>query len=103
MDLFMNNYIKESEMSNPLFSPLLWESGHSGHPPSVFQICGQDPLRDEGLIYERVLREEEGVKTKVYVYPGQPHGFHSVAPTMKASQKFIQDSVDSIGWLLEQK
>lgn len=86
-----------------MFSPLLWKTGHSNLPPAYFQICGQDPLRDEALIYERLMREEEGIKTKVQMYPGQPHGFHSVVPTMSASQKFVQDSVEGVRWLLEQE
>ena len=103
-NLFMDNYIPdEEERKNPLYSVLLWETGHHDLPASYFQICGQDPLRDEGLIFERLMREEEGIKTKVDVYPGQPHGFHSVIPTMKASEKFVQDSVNGVRWLLEQK
>lgn len=37
---------------------------HKGLAPAVIQLCGLDPLRDEGLLYARVL-EGEGVKTKV--------------------------------------
>ena len=74
--LFLDNYIpNEQDRKDPLFSPLLWKTGHSGLPPSVFMICGQDPLRDEALIFERMLREQEGTKTKLYLYPGLPHGF----------------------------
>lgn len=102
MDLFTSNYISKEEEGNPIFSPLLWKTGHANLPASYFQICGQDPLRDEALIAERILREE-GVKTKVEVYPGQPHGFHSVAPTIKGSKKFVDDSVKGVKWLLEQK
>ena len=101
VDLFLENYIPNKEdRKNPLFSPLLWETGHKDLPPSVFQICGQDPLRDEALMMERMMRQDLGIKTKVYMYPGQPHGFHSVMPTMKASHKFVQDSIDGVGWLL---
>jgi acetyl esterase/lipase len=84
-------------------SPALWPGGHAGLPPAVFQICGQDPLRDEALIMERIMREEHKIKTKVYMYPGLPHGFWSVLPTMKASEKFVSESVDGVQWLLEQK
>ncbi|KAJ8072029.1 hypothetical protein PM082_015587 [Marasmius tenuissimus] len=49
------------------FSPLLLDT-HKGLPPAFLQICGLDPLRDEGLIYEKVLREA-GVPTKLEVYP----------------------------------
>jgi acetyl esterase/lipase len=42
--------------------PLL--ADHTGLPPSYLQICGLDPLRDEGLLYERLLREQ-GILTKL--------------------------------------
>lgn len=49
------------------------------------------------------MREKHGIKTKVHMYPGQPHGFWSIVPTMEASKRFAQDSVDGVKWLLEQK
>jgi acetyl esterase/lipase len=65
-DLFADNYIPDKERrGDPLFSPLLWPTGHSDLPPQYFQICGADPLRDEALIYERLLREKEATATKV--------------------------------------
>jgi acetyl esterase/lipase len=102
--LFRDTYIPDEEQrKDSLFSPLLWPTGHSDLPPSFFQICGQDPLRDEALIFERIMREDEHIKTKVELYPGQPHGFHSVFPSMKASEKFVKDTLDGVKWLLEQK
>ncbi|KAF7197759.1 AB hydrolase superfamily protein B1A11.02 [Pseudocercospora fuligena] len=102
-DLFMGNYIpKVEDRGDPLFAPLLWPTGHKNLPPQYFQIDGADPLRDEALIYERILREKEGVTTKVDVYPGQPHGFNSIFPQMKASKKWHEDSVQGVKWLLEQ-
>ena len=47
-------------------SPLLFPS-HANLPPAVFQIAGLDVLRDEGMLYEKLLREA-GVKTKLHVY-----------------------------------
>lgn len=61
-----------------------------------------DPLRDEGLIYERELREECGVKTRLDMYPGLPHGFWSFFPTLKSCQKLIDDTLKGVEWLLEQ-
>lgn len=49
------------DRTSPLYSPLINPNGHKHLPPTYFQICGIDPLRDEGLIYERELREECGV------------------------------------------
>ncbi|KAK7883525.1 hypothetical protein LTR67_011101 [Exophiala xenobiotica] len=104
MDLFADSYLPDEEQrQDPLYSPLLWPTGHGNLPPSFFQICGQDPLRDEALVFERIMREEQNVKTKVELYPGLPHGFHSVVPSMKASEKFVKDTVDGVKWLLEQK
>lgn len=85
-----------------MFSPLVWPTGHSKLPPHYFQICGADPLRDEGLIYERMLRENEGIKTRLSVYKGLPHGFWSIFPQLKSSQQFVEDSVNGVEWLLQQ-
>ena len=88
-------------MQSPLMSPAIFQTGHSKLPPTYFQVCGLDPLRDDGLIYERMLREECGIKTRLDLYPGLPHGFWSWWPRASFSQKQQKDSVDGLGWLLE--
>ena len=40
---------------SPLFSPFLHEN-LSELPAAFFQLCGLDPLEDEGVLYEKVLR-----------------------------------------------
>lgn len=72
-----------------------------GIPPTYFQICGMDPLRDEAFIYEDILKEN-GTKTKLDVYPGLPHGFWSWFTEASFSKKFQEDCVKGIEWLLEQ-
>ena len=69
----LNHELKPDEAS-PLFSPLL-HPNLKGLPPAYFQIGGLDPLRDEALIYERVLREESGIETKMDIYEGFGHMF----------------------------
>lgn len=83
-----------------LFAPPI---NFSGLPPTVFQVAGMDPLRDEALLYERLLREEHGTKTQLYMYQGLPHGFWSFFPDMKVSKKLIDDTIQGLGWLLGQK
>jgi acetyl esterase/lipase len=65
---------------------LLWSPFASSiYPPRVdhkgrvakafFQIGGMDPLRDHSLVYDRALREEWGVETRMNLYPGYGHMF----------------------------
>lgn len=72
---------------------------HAGLPPTYFQVCGMDPIRDDALAYERTLRKEHGIRTKVDVYPGLPHAFWVFLPTFKATKKFRQDQLEGLGWL----
>ncbi|KAF5244105.1 hypothetical protein FANTH_7860 [Fusarium anthophilum] len=90
----------EPDFASPLWNPLLWPTGHGGLPPTFFQICGADLLRDEALIYEREIRLESGVKTKTVVYEGLPHVFWYDYPTHSASARFAKDAADGLGWLL---
>ncbi|KAJ7580074.1 Alpha/Beta hydrolase protein [Mycena floridula] len=86
--------------TDPEVSPLLFPS-LKGLPPTYLQVCGQDPFRDEGLLYERLLREQ-GVSTKIDIYPGVQHGFHYFFPKVKQAVKYDQDFRQGILWLLQQ-
>lgn len=67
------------------------------------QVCGLDPLRDEALIYERVLREEAGVRIRLDLYAGLGHYFWTNFPRLEASRRFVEDTVRGVKWLLEQQ
>ncbi|KAL0578340.1 hypothetical protein V5O48_003654 [Marasmius crinis-equi] len=97
MDAFWKWY--NPPPTDPKASPLLSPS-KEGLPPAFFQVAGMDPLRDEGLLYEKLLRQA-GVKTKLEIYPGVPHGFMLIDPTIKAVRKFEEDFRTGITWLLE--
>ena len=57
-------------------------------------------MRDEGLLYEKKLREEADVKTKLDIYAGLPHGFWTVFTTHSKTEKYYEDLVSGFSWLL---
>ncbi|KAJ6584896.1 Alpha/Beta hydrolase protein [Mycena capillaripes] len=85
--------------ADPEVSPLLYPS-HKGLVPTVIQVCGLDPLRDETLLYEKLLKEE-GVKTKLTIYPGVPHAFQYMFPSIKMGLKWEEDYRAGLRWLLD--
>lgn len=87
-----------AEPLNPECSPFLYPS-HAGLPPTYLQVCGRDPLRDEALVYERLLKEDN-VPTRLDVYPGVGHGFHVYYPTLTAAVKLDADLKAGLRWLL---
>ncbi len=98
IDMFMNGY--KPDHHDPLFAVFNHPKGHANLPPAYFQVNGLDPLRDDAIIYERVLREEYGIKTKLDMYPGLPHGFWGFFPMLKSSDQFRVDMAEGVGWLL---
>ncbi|KAF2178154.1 Alpha/beta hydrolase fold-3, partial [Zopfia rhizophila CBS 207.26] len=70
--------------ADPRASPAL-HLNLKGLPRAYFQITGLDPLRDEGFLYNRLLREHRAA-TRVDVYRGMPHTFWTF-PGLPSSQK----------------
>ncbi|KAH9850855.1 Alpha/Beta hydrolase protein [Lenzites betulinus] len=84
--------------AEPRISPLLFPS-HAGLPPIFLTYNGADPLRDDGKLWARVLREA-GVAVKDVLYPGVPHGFYYSFPAIGLAKKADQDLRDGLKWLL---
>jgi len=72
INLFKENY--KADTKSPLYNIFADGADHHNLPPTYFQVCGMDPLRDDALVFERELRTECSTKTKLDVYPGLPHG-----------------------------
>ncbi|GAD97391.1 hypothetical protein NECHADRAFT_6775 [Paecilomyces variotii No. 5] len=67
-------------------------------PPVYMEVCGKDPLRDDGLIYEQFLREHV-VKTKVDLHEELAHGEY-VLGTSEVTWRANCDLLNGFGWLL---
>ena len=54
---------------SPLWDPFNHPDGHEGVAKAFFQVGGLDPLRDEAVLYDRILREN-GILTRFELYAG---------------------------------
>ena len=89
----------DPDVRSPLWSPFNARNAFEGLPPAYIQVCGRDIIRDDGLMYERVLRDC-GVETHLDVYQGLPHCFWAVVPMQEVSRSFMADVALGVGWLL---
>jgi acetyl esterase/lipase len=87
---------------SPLFDSTYSSNGLKDYPPTYFEIAGMDPLRDEGLIFERMLREEYNIPTRLTLHEGFGHMFWMNFPMMSASKKAARTRLEGISWLLQQ-
>ncbi|PSN60215.1 alpha/beta hydrolase fold-3 domain-containing protein [Corynespora cassiicola Philippines] len=71
-----------------------------GLPPTVFGICGLDPLRDEALFYAKTVSEAR-VPTHTTLIKGVPHGFRRWASDIKAGKDWDDVVENGIRWVLE--
>jgi acetyl esterase/lipase len=106
---FMKAFVEavNPDRGSSLWAPFVQEGcdedvkrGHLGMPRAYFQVCGMDVNRDDGLIYEGVLREECGVTTRLDLYSGFPHCWWDMYPELEASKKRAEDTMEGFKWLL---
>ena len=70
-------------------SPLL-AADHSGLAPAIIVNAGFDPLRDDGELYGDALRRA-GVPVDQHDYPGQIHGFLSMAGALPSAARAVTE------------
>jgi len=85
---------------SPLWDPFNHTNGHKGVAKAYFQVGGIDPLRDEAVMYDRVLRDA-GVLTRFELYAGYGHMFWTNYPGLERSGEFVGDTLAGGKWLLE--
>ena len=89
----------KGDVHSALFVPFNWPTGHRGLPPHYFDVCGLDLVRDDALLYEKVLRDGE-VDTRMTVYPGMPHLFFNYFPKLKQTYRWRKETLNGMKWLL---
>ncbi|KAI8940716.1 hypothetical protein NX059_001982 [Plenodomus lindquistii] len=69
-------------------------------PPTYIATCEFDPLRDDGIVLAKALREA-GAKVKEEYYAGLPHAFWYV-PSLPETAQFMQNLFQGVQWVLGQ-
>jgi len=70
-----------------------------GLPPTVVGVAGLDPLRDEGLLFAKMLTKA-GVPTDVSLFSGVPHGFRRFGDKLSECKRWDQVVEGGILWVL---
>jgi acetyl esterase/lipase len=88
------------DMASPWRLPLNSTHSLAGLPKTYIQVDGMDCLRDDGLLYDEMLKIA-GVESRCDLYAGCPHAHATFVPG-KAAEKALVDLVENFGWMLGQ-
>lgn len=89
----------EADPNSALRWPILSSAPLAKQPKAFFMVCGMDPLRDDGLIWDEILKDN-GVETKCQFYPGCPHCHWGFFLGPEVSNQAIVDQLQGYAWLL---
>ena len=92
--------VYDADPSSVLRSPLLVEGWEGVARKAVISVCGWDPRRDEGVLFEKLLKEA-GVEVRMDVHKGLPHGFWTVCRSLDVSKEWEAKMVEDVSWLIE--
>lgn len=88
------------EMGSPWRLPLNSSHALTGLPKTYIQVDGMDCLRDDGLLYNEMLKEAD-VETRCDLYAGCPHAHATFVPG-RAGERALTDLLKNFGWMLGQ-
>ena len=86
------------DTNSPWRSPLSSSHSLAGLPKTYIQVDGMDCLRDDGLLYDEMLKEAS-VETRCDLYAGCPHAHATFVPGNSAEKAQV-DLVKNVGWML---
>ncbi|KAK7968969.1 AB hydrolase superfamily protein [Apiospora saccharicola] len=88
-ECFLDAYVPDTDSPDARKHwPLLADS-HRGLPPALIQCGGNDVLRDDAFAYAEALGAA-GEDVEMHAYPGLPHCFALVVPTLSETQEFYK-------------
>ena len=100
MQWFWGKYLsQEIDRSNPYAVPMVAKD-FTGLPPAIVITAGFDPLKDDGIRYEALLKNA-GVQTIYKDYPAMIHGFFNLGTVTKTTAQAITDCTQFIRGILK--
>ena len=92
------NFEWNSEWMTP-FNHLSTPTTGGELPRTYTQVCTLDPWRDSGLVYSEELAKM-GVDVRVEVYKGMPHCWWATFPELEMTERWVEDTLKGVAWLL---
>lgn len=91
MEWYVGMYVPEGQdMTDPRVAPAL--SPHLALvPPTLIQVAGHDPLRDDGINHAERLRAQ-GVPVELIEYSGQIHAFVNIRKAIPDGRRAVSDA-----------
>lgn len=89
----------QADIKSPIFSPFNAKNPHVGLPRTYVQVGGKDLIRDDGIIYERCLRDN-GVETRLDCFEDLSHQGWTNTATEEIHRELGEKALDAMRWLL---
>ena len=91
----------KEDRASPYFSPLLASPELLKKlPPTYIEVCGADPLYENGIVYAKKL-EDCGVPVRLFILEGMPHGSFMGFPELNSSKVAHAKTAEATKWALE--
>ncbi|OLN92097.1 AB hydrolase superfamily protein 4 [Colletotrichum chlorophyti] len=89
----------EPDKKSPWYSPFNDAEAIAKSPRTYIQVGDRDPLRDDGLIYAKVL-QDNGVEARVDNYPDWGHQGWSIFAPKDSPPELGPNTIKGMKWLL---